>query len=84
MPVIRTNQWSRRPHVSRVDYYRRLLDDYFPTTGRTMIEDLAYSVVQRYPWRYNRLALYAPGPNMKRSLNLDGREDDPKYDMKFA
>lgn len=84
VPVIRTTQWSQRPHVSRADFYRRLLDDHFPPSGRTMIEDLAYSVVQRYPWRFHRLALYAPGPNMKRSLNLDGREDDPKYEMRFA
>ncbi len=81
-PVLRTTQWSQRPHVARADYYRRLLDDWFPPTCRTMIEDLAYSVVQRYPWRFNRLAMYAPpGPHIKRSLNLDGREDAEKFAM---
>ncbi len=83
-PVMRTTQWSQRPHVARVDFYRRLLEDHFPVTARTMVEDLAYSVVQRYPWRFHRLALYAPRPHMKRSLHTDGRDGDPKYEMRFA
>lgn len=82
-PVMRTRQWSQRPHVARVDFYRRLLDDHFPPSARTMVEDLAYSVVQRYPWRFHRLAIYAPQPNMKRSLHTDGREGEDKYEMQF-
>ena len=83
-PVYRTMQWSQRPHLARADYYRFLLAEHFPPTGRTMIEDLAHGVCQRYPWRFNRLAIYAPGSNLKRSLHSDGRGDDPKYEMRFA
>lgn len=80
-PVLRTTQWSQRPHVARTDFYRRILEDYFPVSCRTMIEDHFYSVCQRYPWRFNRLALYAPAGQMKRSLHSDGRAGAEKFEM---
>jgi hypothetical protein len=83
LPVYRTSQWSQRPHVARVDYYTRIIDTYFPKTCNTMIEDKMHSVCQDRAWQANRLAVYAPGPNIKRSLHTDGRGDDPKFDMRF-
>jgi hypothetical protein len=83
-PVLRTVQWSQRPHVARSDYYRRIIGDHFPATGRTMIEDRMHSVCQVQPWDNNRLAIYAPGANLKRSLHSDGRDGDPKYEMTFS
>ena len=81
-PVMRTRQWSQRPHLARTDLYVRLLDDHFPATCSTMIEDVAHAVVQKYPWRFHRLAVYAPSRrNIKRSLHLNGRGEDPMYDM---
>lgn len=83
-PLLRTVQWSQRPHVASTDYYRRVIDEHFPTTSRTMIEDKLHSVCQVEPWSSNRVAIYAPGTNLKRSLHLDGRGADPKFEMAFG
>ena len=83
-PMRLTTQWSQRPHLASTSYYRRFLKEHFPETSRTMIEDKMHSVAQREGWRKHRLAIYHPEGNIKRSLNLAGREDDPKYDMKFS
>lgn len=81
-PVIRTTQWSQRPHLARSDFYRQILAEWFKPEARTMIEDVMHGRAQEFPERH-RLAIYAPGDNLKRSLNLDGRGDDPKYEMTF-
>lgn len=83
LPVRRTRQWSQRPHLANTDYYRRILDQNFPAAARTMIEDRMHSVAQ---WqRGHRIAVYHPdGGNIKRSYHLDGRGDEPKFDMKFG
>lgn len=83
-PLLRTKQWSQRPHVASTAYYRRIITEHFPPTCSTMIEDRMHGIAQVMPWGAHRLAIYAPGGSYKRSLNLDGREDDPKYDMRFA
>lgn len=81
VPLRRTRQWSQRPHLANADYYRRILRANFPWTARTMIEDKMHSVVQSEPG--HRLAIYHPEGNIKRSYHLDGRGDDPKFDMEF-
>jgi hypothetical protein len=89
-PLIRTAQWSQRPHLARTDFYRRMLDTYFGRDSRTMIEDVMHGVVavncseygETVGWGAFRLWLYAPDlDHMKRSTHLDTRGDDPKYDM---
>ena len=84
IPYLRTTQWSQRPHLARTDYYRKIIDEFFPSTSRTMIEDRMHGICQNQPWVRNRIGIYAPGKNLKRSLNLDGRGDDPKYEMRFS
>lgn len=80
-PYRRTVQWSQRPHVAGTNYYRRIIHDHFPPTGRTMIEDKMHSVAQSWPDEH-RIAIYHPDTgNIKRSYHLDGRGDDPKYEM---
>ena len=32
----------------------------------------------------NRIAIYHPDGNIRRSLHLDGRRDAPKFDMRFG
>jgi len=79
----RTIQWSQRPHVAKADYYRKILADHFPLTGRTMIEDKMHSVAQCEP-EHHTVAVYTPeGETILRSYNLDGRKDDPKFDMVY-
>ncbi len=83
VPVRRTVQWSQRPHLARADYYRRILHDHFPPTGNTMIEDKMHSVAQQWPDEH-RIAIYHPdGETIVRSMHTDGRQDDPKYEMKY-
>lgn len=82
VPVRRTVQWSQRPHIAKTSYYQRILNDHFPSTGRTMIEDKMHSVAQQYA-NENHIAIYHPGVNIKRSLHTDGRGHDPKFEMVY-
>lgn len=91
VPVLRTMQWSQRPHLARADWYRSLLGRYFGADARTMIEDCMHGVVD-HAWRTRRergweewrLAIYAPPGDMKRSLHTDGRAGDDKGEMVYA
>ena len=82
VPVRRTIQWSQRPHLAKTDYYRKIIAEHFPMTGRTMIEDKMHSVAQCDPDQH-RIAIYHPEGSIVRSRTTDGRGDDPKYDMVF-
>lgn len=85
---IRTSQWSQRPHVASVAYYRRILDSHFTEKTCCFIEDRMYGVVdnaylrdKRHGWNQHRLHLYAPnGTNIKRSYHTDGRAGEAKHD----
>jgi hypothetical protein len=90
VPVIRTAQWSQRPHVASSEYYRDILNTYFSQDSRTMIEDKMHGIViedykraGRSGWNKHRIMIYAPEGNIKRSYHLDGRGTESKYDMKF-
>jgi len=85
----RTIQWSQRPHLASTNYYRHIINTYFRPAGRTMIEDTMHGQIQKdwytrgkRGWEEHKLYLYTPLNNMKRSTHLDGRAQDPKYDMK--
>lgn len=95
VPLVRTFQWSQRPHVASVSWYRSLLRRHFGVESRTMIEDVMHGVCSvawdEYGlagWQRFRVALYAPGGNMQRSIHLDSRrkdgDEDPKFSMRFA
>ena len=78
----RTIQWSQRPHIAKTDWYRGILANYFPSTHRTMIEDVMHSVVQE-SYKHKRedifgLAIYTPEGNQLRSYHSDGRGADTK------
>lgn len=86
LQVVRTRQWSQRPHLARTSYYRRIIRDWFPPTCNTMIEDKMHGVCQDERWAKNRLAVYAEDPaNLKRSWTTDGRQGEPKFEelMRF-
>ncbi len=91
VPLVRTVQWSQRPHVASTGFYRQMLGSYFGTKSRTMIEDVMHGVVQnawhrhgQAGWEQFRLVMYAPGGDEARSRHIDGRGDDPKFDMVYA
>lgn len=86
--LLKTVQWSQRPHLASTAFYRRLLSEQFSDKSLCFIEDLVHGRViadfQKYGeqgWNQWRLHIYHPdGGNIKRSGNLDGRAGEKKYD----
>jgi hypothetical protein len=90
IPMIKTIQYSQRPFLASTAFYKDMIDRYFTDESRTFIEDRVHGLpVEAYlnngitGWNLWRIWIYAPEGNMKRSETIDGREDDPKYEMKF-
>lgn len=99
VPMLQTFQWSQRPHIAQTIFYKDLIKTYFSPESRTMIEDVMHGVVEttfrvdleaggslNEAFDRFKLWIYVPDGdinNMKRSTHLDGREDDPKFDMYF-
>jgi hypothetical protein len=88
--LIPTAQWSQRPHLARTDFYRKMMAENFSEKSITMIEDKvhgvlydAYKVKGKVGWSDWKVWIYAPEGDMAHSLNLDGRKNDPKYEMVF-
>jgi hypothetical protein len=85
---IRTSQWSQRPHIASVAYYRRILDSHFSADAKCFIEDKMHGVLDQAfrldgiaGWNQHRAHIYDPGNgNMKRSYHTDGRAGERKYD----
>ena len=87
----RTAQWSQRPHIARVSFYERILQQHFHPDSRTMIEDVMHGIVDNefnkhgeQGWYNYRLWLYCPTTDkigIKRSYHTDGRGADEKYEM---
>ena len=81
VPMLRTYQWSQRPHLASTVFYRKMLKDYFPAGKITFIEDIMHGVLDevrikegKMGWYNFRVCLYAPEGNIKRSYHLDGRK----------
>lgn len=85
----KTQQWSQRPHLASVTFYKKTLRRYFNPESLTMIEDVLHGSLQDacqpdgmmgwYDWR---VWMYTPqNQDIKRSYTVDGRQDDPKFDM---
>jgi hypothetical protein len=83
-PLVFTRQWSQRPHLASADWYRDVLDAWFPADSNTMIEDRLHGPAANAPWGQWRLAIYAPEGGFLRSAHLDGRGNDYKWDMSFG
>ena len=80
LPLVRTRQWSQRPHLARTDFYRNALSKWFAPDARCFIEDRMYWVtLETGSWTDYRIALYAPGGDQSRSYHLDGRQGADKY-----
>lgn len=91
VPLLRCAQWSQRPQLASTEFYRHIIDAYFPPTAVTMIEDLIYGVLENAwltrgtaGWNEFKVWMFAPEGDIKRSLNLDGRGEEPKYSMRFS
>lgn len=85
----KTQQWSQRPHLASVVFYRRIIQDYFNPESITMIEDVLHGSLQdschvdgMMGWYNWRVWMYTPqNQGIKRSSTVDGRGNDPKYEM---
>jgi hypothetical protein len=76
----KTVQWSQRPHLARTDRYREWINQYFPVTSRTMIEDVMHGIVEKAEWEKFHIGIYTPGNDIQRSTHLDGRAGDSKFE----
>jgi hypothetical protein len=84
---MKTSQWSQRPHLSSVRYYRENIIPMLPEN--TFIEDIMhgkiqdditpYNVFNQDGWNKHKLWIYYPEGNIKRSLHLDGRKGTRKF-----
>jgi hypothetical protein len=74
---MRTTQWSQRPHLSTVKYYRDIILPF--SEEKTFIEDRFHGKVQDDGWDAHKLWIYHPEGNIKRSYHLDGRQGTQKF-----
>lgn len=88
-PLMMTSQWSQRPHLTTVAFYRRILRDHFTPQAVSFIEDNMHGIVHEaylndgmLGWEQFKIHIYCPEGNIKRSYHTDGREGEPKYDDK--
>lgn len=87
VPLLRTSQWSQRPHLATTAFYRRILRDYFSENAKSFIEDKMHGILHEayvqdgiLGWQQFKVHIYAPEGNFKRSYHTDGREGGAKYD----
>lgn len=84
---MKTSQWSQRPHLSRVSYYKNVIlpplkDTVFiedTTHGRIQDEISPYGEFSNNGWNKHKLWIYHPEGSIKRSYHLDGRQGTRKY-----
>ena len=74
---MKTTQWSQRPHLSTVKYYRDVVLPF--SEEKTFIEDRFHGKVQDDGWDAHKLWIYHPEGNIKRSYHLDGRRGTQKF-----
>lgn len=86
VPLIRTGQWSQRPHLANVSYYKRVFNRYVSKDDNNYIEDTIhgyfgepFATNPKMAWKKNRLCIYHPEGLLTRCKHLDGRLDEPKY-----
>lgn len=85
--LLKTIQWSQRPHLAFADFYRFILGHYFSDDAKCFIEDKMHGVVQdQFNLMGERAAdswkifIYHPEGNIRRSYHTDGRAGEKKYD----
>lgn len=74
---LQTIQWSQRPHLSLVQYYKNVVLPY--SNDKTFIEDRFHGKVQEDGWEKHKLWIYHPEGSIKRSYHLDGRAGTRKF-----
>lgn len=85
VPLIRTAQWSQRPHLVKTDFYKELLDTHTTKKANCMIEDAVYgriadNILNLNGWDDYRMAIYAPEDGFCFAYHLDGRLGENKFE----
>lgn len=87
--LMKTVQWSQRPHIASTAFYNRILNEQFTPEANCFIEDVLHGKVlndwARFGnsgWQQWKLHIYYPDGNIKRSYHLDQRKGGEKYDSK--
>lgn len=90
VPLLKTQQWSQRPHVASAAFYEWMLDNYFADNSLTMIEDRVHGSLQSAyidgNWDRWGTWIYAEGwpDDMKYSSHSDARGRDSKFENTFT
>ncbi len=74
---LQTTQWSQRPHLSLIKYYKDVVLPF--SEEKTFIEDRFHGKVQDDGWDNHKLWIYHPDGGIKRSRHLDGRQGTRKF-----
>lgn len=84
---MKTAQWSQRPHLSTVKYYKDVVLPF--SEDKSFIEDrfhgkvqddiLPYNEFDQSGWDKHKLWIYHPEGSIKRSYHLDGRQGTQKF-----
>jgi hypothetical protein len=84
---MKTSQWSQRPHLSTVKYYKDVIlpfckpisfiEDRFH--GKVQDDIFPYDSFIQEGWDTHKLWIYHPEGNIKRSYHLDGRDGTRKF-----
>lgn len=74
VPLLRTRQWSQRPHLASTQYYKNICEKYWDNEPR-FIEHIMYGRVAEGGDNFDehRVHIYAPEGTLVRSKHLDGR-----------
>lgn len=72
VPLLRSRQWSGRPHLASTEFYRDIANRYWDSQPR-FIEHIMYGLLDTGGWEQFRLHIYAPKGTLVRSLHIDGR-----------
>ncbi|MCM6774985.1 hypothetical protein NDR87_26430 [Nocardia sp. CDC159] len=87
VPMMRTFQWSQRPHLASASWYRGMLDRVRHRQARTFVEDIAHGLLiedvtrdRSLGWYGWRTWIFTPPGSIQRSYHTDGRSEEPKYD----
>jgi hypothetical protein len=86
--LLKTVQWSQRPHLASTAFYNHVVQDYFTTVAKCFIEDRMHGRViddfnkfGEQGWNLWRMHIYYPQENnIKRSYTTNGRAEGAKYD----
>jgi hypothetical protein len=74
---MKTIQWSQRPHLTTVQYYRDIVLPFLKE--QEFIEDRFHGKVQDDGWEKHKVLIYHPEGDIKRSYHLDGRQGTRKF-----